>query len=785
MPVIWITISFAAGLIAADSLSWNNLVWFLVGSIFSLFSCITLWFTRKRISDLISLSWGLILAVILAFFLGVIRYQISLPDYQDPTYILNHAGGAVPVKITGVVVDYPDQRDQIVNLQIKAESIQGSKEEPLIPLKGLFLAKAPVETRVSYGDRVLVVGFLKVPPEDEDFNYREYLYRQSIDVYITRAEVVILETGQGSVFLGTIYRLKTKALNNIYRLWPDPEASLLAGILLGVETGISESVQKAFRETGTTHIIAISGFNITIVAGFFSRFFSRIMNPRKGAFAALAGISIYTILVGADAAVVRAAIMGGLSILAQQIGRRQHGLNAAALASLVMMLFNPQLPWDVSFQLSLSATLGLVLYADPLSAWFLELCSRFFPLEVAQRITQPVSEFVLFTFAAQLTTLPVMIYHFHSFSLTTFLANPAILPVQPPIMVLGGLALILALVWFPLGKLAGPLVYPFVLFTIRVVEWFSRLPIKAAHLGQVDIIWIILFYAILLLVTFYFPLLLQMRRYLTPSLAVSCLALLALFVWRIIFSTPDGNMHFYLLDVGTGSAIYLESPSGDRVLINGGISTKLLSDHLGRKLPPFKRDLDLMLVLSPQAQDLDALTGNLPRFVPEKVVWLGDPSLCWESENLRSSLDEGRIPLVFAEEGQTLIFRDSMKIHILSASSRGGTVLVEYEDFRAVLPYGITNEIRTGFHNGRDIGEVSVLLLADNGYQSSNPSDWIDNLHPQLVLLSVGIKDSQGLPNRGLIDRLAGYSLLRTDQHGTIHLSTNGKKLWIRVERLD
>ncbi|RLD07708.1 MAG: hypothetical protein DRI65_04095 [Chloroflexota bacterium] len=785
MPIIWTTISFAAGLIAADSLSWNNLVWILVGLIFSLFSGITLWFTRKRISDLPSLSWGLILAVILAFFLGGIRYHISLPDYQDPAYILNYAGRSVPVQITGVVVDYPDQRDQIVNLQIKAESIQGKKEEPPIPLKGLLLAKAPVETRVSYGDRVLVVGFLKVPPEDEDFNYREYLFRQSIDVYLTRAEVVVLETGQGSVFLGAIYRLKTKALKNIYRLWPDPEASLLAGILLGVESGISESVQKAFRDTGTTHIIAISGFNITIVAGFFSRFFSRIMNPRKGAFAALAGISIYTILVGADAAVVRAAVMGGLSIFAQQIGRRQHGLNAAALASLVMMLFNPQLPWDVSFQLSLSATLGLVLYADPLSAWFLRLCSRFFPLEVAQRITQPVSEFVLFTFAAQLTTLPVMIYHFHSFSLTTFLANPAILPVQPPIMVLGGLALILALAWFPLGKLAGPLAYPFVLFTIRVVEWFSRLPIKAAYLGQVDIIWIILFYAILLLVTFYFPLLLQLRRYLTPSLAASSLALLALIVWRIIFSTPDGKMHFYLLDVGTGSAIYLKSPSGDRVLINGGPSTKLLSDHLGRKLPPFKRDLDLVLVLSPQAQDLDALTGNLPRFVPEKVVWLGDPSLCWESENLRFSLDEDRIPLMFGEEGQTLIFRDSMRIHILSASSRGGTVLVEYGDFRAVLPYGITNEIRAGLHDGRDIGEVSVLLLADNGYQSSNPSVWIDNLHPQLILLSVGIKDSQGLPNRGLIDRLAGYSLLRTDQHGTIHLSTNGEKFWIRVERLD
>lgn len=785
MPVIWITISLTAGLIAADNLSWNTLTWVLVGVGLSLVSGIFLWLSRKRIRDLTSQSWVLILAVILAFFTGAVRYQKSLPDYQDPDYILNYAGRSVPVQITGVVVDYPDRRDQIVNLLIRAESIDENKGDPPTSLKGLLLAKTPVETRVSYGDRVLVVGFLKIPPEDEDFNYRGYLERQGIDVYISRAEVEVLESGQGSIILGAIYRLKARALDNIYRLWPDPEASLLAGILLGVESGISEQVQKAFRETGTTHIIAISGFNITIVAGFFSRFFSRIMNPRRGAAAALIGISIYTILVGADAAVVRAAVMGGLSIFAQQIGRRQHGLNAAALASLVMMLFNPQLPWDISFQLSLSATLGLVLYADPLTDWFLRLCSRVFPQDVAQRITQPVSEYVLFTFAAQLTTLPVMIYHFHSFSLTTFLANPAILPVQPPIMVVGGLALIMALVWFPLGKLAAPLVYPFVLYTIRVVEWFSRLPIKTAHLTQVDIIWIMVFYAALVLITFYYPLLLQLSRYITPSLVVGCLTLTVLFIWRMIFSVPDRNLHFYLLDVGTGSAIYLESPSGDRILINGGPSTRLLSDHLGRKLPPFTRDLDLLLVISPQAQDLDALAGNLPRFEPKKIIWLGDPSLCWEAENLRARLDENRIPVILGEEGQTLVFRDSLRIEILSESSRGGILLVEYEDFRAVLPFGIMNEIRANLQEGREIGEVSVLLLADNGYQSSNPSIWIDNLHPQLALLSVGIKDSQGLPNRGLIDRLAGYSLLRTDQHGTVHLTSNGKKLWIRVERLD
>ena len=785
MPVIWITISLTTGVIFADSLSWDirSWVWFALGSCLTVAAA--LYFLRKKTPAISSWMGGLILGVTIAFSLGGIRFLAALPDFQNPAFITNCINQKYSLVLSGVVIDFPDDRDQITNLLVRVESIHGSQDEEIQPANGLILAKIPVENQIAYGDYVRLTGNLTLPPEDEDFNYREYLKRQNIYAYMSRAEVEVLASNQGNALFRIIFALKTRALEILYQLWPDPEASLLAGILLGVESGISDHVQKAFRETGTTHVIAISGFNITIVAGFFSRFFSRFLNPRKGALAAMLGIGFYTLLVGADAAVVRAAVMGGLSIFAQQIGRRQHGLNAAALASFVMIIINPQLPWDISFQLSLSATLGLILYADPLAGWFLRLSSRFLPLEKAQKITQPVSEYVLFTFAAQLTTLPVMIYHFRAFSLKTFLANPAILPVQPPIMVIGGLALILALVWFPLGRIAAPLVYPFVLYTIRVVELFSRLPIRTNQIGEVGVGSIALFYIVLLLFTFGSPLMIRIRSILTPTLAAGGLALGVVLVWRLYFSAPDGNLNFYLLDVGAGSGIYLESPSGQRILINGGTSTKLLSDHLGRKLPPFQRDLDVVLITSPLEQDLDALADNLLRFVPATVVWLGDPFLCWEAENLHAQLEQNQIPLIFGEIGQTLVLSDGVRIKIVAESPRGGTVLIEYLDFRALLPFGITAEAREGLRMGKDLGELTVLYLADNGYQSSNPSAWINNLHPRLVLLSVGIKDSRGLPDRGLLDRLGGYSLLRTDQHGTIHLSTDGKQFWVKVERFD
>jgi len=782
MPIIWITCSFFAGVISADILPWKFFIWVLLGIGGSLVLIGLFWLKYPGYQKLSAFPRGMILILFISFILGGSRYLTALPDFEDPEYLTNYADKNSSVIITGVINDFPDSRDQVTNLQVKTERIQISHWEEDFPVQGLLLAKIPVEKKPKFGDRVQLTGYLETPPEDEDYSYREYLNRKGIYVYLPKAEIVVLEHGQGNLVLRGIFELKSRALEILYRLWPDPEASLLAGILLGVETGIPDQVQQAFRDTGTTHIIAISGFNITIVAGLFSRFFSRLLNPRQGAVAAVMGIGLYTLLVGADAAVVRAAVMGGLSIFAQQIGRRQHGINAAALASLIMILINPQLPWDISFQLSLSATLGLILYADPFAQRFFKFSSRFLPEQTAQRITQPVSEYILFTFAAQLTTFPVMLYHFHSFSLNTFLANPAILPVQPPIMLVGGLALILGLIWFPLGVAAAPLVYPFVLYTIRVVEWFSRLPFRTLYTGEIGVGWIALLYLCLGVITFGGSVITWFIAALKPSLIAVGFGIVLIICWQAVFIAPDGRLHLYLLDIGTGSAVYLVTPSGEKILINGGPSTKRLSDHLGRRQPAFKRELNTILIASPVEQDIDALAGILPRFLPEEVYWLGDDSLCWEAENLRNELEKNSIPIIYGEPGQILELGDGVKITVLAESRRGGTLLIEYKNFRSLFPYGISEEYREEIRMGRDIGNVTLLMAADNGYQSSNPSEWIRNLNPQILFLSVGIKDSQGLPDRGLIDRLAGYS---TDQHGSIHITTDGKQIWVYVDKLD
>ncbi|HBY08052.1 MAG TPA: hypothetical protein DEH22_09815 [Chloroflexi bacterium] len=529
---------------------------------------------------------------------------------------------------------------------------------------------------------------------------------------------------------------------------------------------------------------------MAVVSALFVGIFGRLFGHRKGAIGAVIGLGLYTVLVGADPAVVRAAIMGGFAIFARQVGRRQQALNTMAFTAALMALHNPQVPWDVGFQLSFAATLGLVLYAQPMQDGFANLLARRMGKSKARKIAAPVGEYVLFTFAAQITTLPIMAYHFGSISWVAFLANPAILPAQPPIMTLGGLTLILGVIWLPLGKMAAPLAWPFVLYTIRAVEFFAGFPSGMIALGDFSLVWVILFFAVLFGLTVgWQPIrtwLAARRENLAQGIAIPVLVVLGvatIFIWRTAFTAPDGLLHLTIFDVGSGDALLLQTPGGNSVLINGGPSAARLSDGLGRRLPPFQKELDWLVVASPRAEQIAALPRTLERFPPKNVLWAGAPSPSREADYLRETLTSLDIQVADALPGQALDLGDGASLTVLTASEHGAVLLLEWDHFRVLLPLGATPEDLEFLQMGRKMGDVSVLLLADQGYAALNPPEWISNLRPQLVLLSVAADDRNGRPDRETLDALGGYSLLRTDQHGWIQIVTDGEQMWVEVEQ--
>ena len=406
LPLMWFSLAFLAGIVLASLVSLHILVWIgLV--ILSIILIILSRFLAPRLASFPFLPFALTL--LFALLLGATRYQASVPSF-NAFHIAFYNDRDYDLLVTGALIEPPDYRDNYTNLRLSVSRVDTGDRE--LPVSGLLLARVSSNQVFHYGDILRLRGKLKTPPENEDFSYRDYLAAQHIHSYMSNAEVTVLPGKGGNPFSRAMYSFKEKSLNNIYRIFPDPESSLLAGILLGVDTGLTDELQQAFKDTGTAHIIAISGFNISIIAGLFVTFFSKFLGPRRGALLAVIGIAFYMLLVGADAAVVRAAIMGSFALLAKQVGRRQFALNTLLAVALIMCLWNPLYVWDVGFQLSFFATLGLILYADPFSQFANRIIEKYFPASTAEKFAELFSEFVLLTLAAQVTTIPIMAYHF-------------------------------------------------------------------------------------------------------------------------------------------------------------------------------------------------------------------------------------------------------------------------------------------------------------------------------------------------------------------------------------
>ncbi len=742
MPLFWISLAFLSGILLAPSLNLPLLGWSLLALLIfilllppisrRLSSRLPTSFTRLAENLKLSSS-TMFLLVILFLSIGAIRYQLDQPTI-DPSFIAYYNDQSTETIMDGVLVEPPDVRDTFVNLRLRIDQLHQVNEDQFIPVQGLLLVRVSTSTSFLYGDRIRLQGHPETPPENEDFSYRDYLANQGIFSYISYPSSSLLQHGEGNPIYSALYAFRQHAIDVVYSLFPDPEASLLAGILLGVQSGIPQDVQDAFRLTGTSHIIVISGFNITIIAGLFTFMFSRLLGERRGAIVAAIGIIFYTLLVGANPAVVRAAILGMLTLLGHQVGRRQVGLNSLAIVGAAMAFVTPTVLWDVSFQLSFAATLGIMLYAEPFTNWFINFAARFIPHDKAHRLAGPVGEYFLLTLAAQLTTLPLMIYYFKRISLTSLIANPLILPAQPPLMVLGGLSVLTAMIFRPLGQLFAWATWPFTAYTIRMVEWLSDVPHGSIPLGQIAFPLILLFYAVLFTLTFARPRLTGMFARLSPAIPLTIMGVLTVMIWKAAFYAPDGLLHVTILDIGTGDAVLIQTPTGRSVLINGGPSTIRLSDALGRRLPPFNRSLDWLVIADIDNEDLSGLTGNLERFTPANVLWSGNTYGTRSATDLWTALLTTSTPITRMQSGQSLDLGSGASMQVLSIDPRGAVLFLEWENFRLLLPMGMDFNTLDNLQHNSSMRNISAVLLGESGYAPLNPPDLLSFLHPQLAL---------------------------------------------------
>lgn len=648
----------------------------------------------------------------------------------------------------------PVEGDRTSRFYAEIESGENQQGAPF-HLSGKALIEISVGSEFDYGDRIRIYGAAETPPENESFSYREYLAHEGIYSLFSYPYVELVEKNAGNPLMQVIHSYREHAYQAIGLILPQPESALLSGILLGLDDDIPADVEAAFRETGTAHIIAISGFNIAVVASFTFWMFRRVTLRWNAAVLSITVLFLYSIFVGWQPAVIRAAIMSSMAILGGLIGRRGAGMNTLAFTAALMCFFNPFLPWNISFQLSFTATLGLILLGDPMQRSFSTWLEGRIPKDKAKKIAQIVGEYLLLTIAAHVATLPVIAFQFQRISLTALIANPLILPAQPMLMVLGAIAVFVASLFVPAGKLLAYLVLPLASYTIRVVEKLAELPGELL-IGSLPP-WLII--GVYLLAFAWLGFREKLNQHITPSVMLISASLITVVLWKGALARPDGNLHLVLPDIENSNAIILNTPGGKTILLNGATSSSLLTSAVEQRLSIFDRELEALFITDSKATTICGLVSLVEDLGVQQCFWgSGVPSsrtARWLESGLRSS-GAGSMLL---EQGQVFQVEEGIFLDVLENSSEATSLLVNQGNFKALIPGGIpASDLmnKPALRSGMTV--VILIYLDQDGASSEN---WMA-LKPMTVIFN----DS---------DRLVPVpGWLNSSQYGTIEIISDG-----------
>ncbi len=567
---------------------------------------------------------------------------------------------------------------------------------------------------------------------------------------------------------------------------PPREAELARGFVLGEDESVDEETKEEFRRSGLSHLLAVSGENVTLLALLAMPLLGALGIPlRERLFWVLALIAVYVPVAGAGPSIQRAGVMGAIGVLATLGGRRASRLYALALAALVTLAVDPGIAADIGWQLSFAAVLGILLVGAPLRRALLARLG-------AGRWRRALADGLAATVAATLATAPLIAYHFETLSSTTLVANVLAMPAVAPAMWLGmcsaGLAQVPGLPLGPLNLLDALLLA----YIAQVASWCAG-PDWAELRVHLDGAGLALSYlglggiGLLCLIARRFRARLPSVRPPVPARPLLAVVIAVAAVVLAIGPTrgsgaaplPLHGLRVVVLDVGQGDAILLEPTRAPAVLVDGGPP----GDGLAGKLEDAGvGELGAAVITHDQsdhAAGIEELLGRLPigrlafarldrRVLAEARAAGVEPERIAAGQELRS----GALHLqVLWPPGELLsgpVEDPNQLALVIEARWRGFSMLLTADAEAEAVPL--------------DPGPVDVLKVAHHGSDDAGLGELLDQTRPQLAVISVGADNPYGHPTAGTLATLAQHAVptLRTDEDGDVVIDVEGGR--IRVD---
>lgn len=641
-----------------------------------------------------------------------------------------------------------------------------------------FIIYFPKEIEVEIGQVFYVKATFEKPTEMRNrggFNYAKYLYSQNICGILeieSEKDIFLKELPKFNI----VNEIRESIINVFEKIFPRNDVGIMLGMIIGDTSYITEETKNNFKNAGITHLLAVSGSNITYIIIFTKFLFDKLIGRKNSNYVVIIFLIIFMLVAGSSPSVVRATIMGIIIIIAEMISKKTNIYASLSASALIILIYNPLSIFDIGFILSFGGTIGIVLFYEKINAWII---NRF---SVKNSILIFIVETLSVTLSAQIVLTPIICYAFNTISFISILVNILIVPISGILTILGLITYIIGIIYFPVAKFFGYSIFIIIRIITNVAHMFSKVPFSCILVITPKIYWIIIYYLII------YKFIFKVRNRVMNSF-LYILIIICIFIELL----PHDYLEINFVDVGQGDCTYIETRSGKNILIDGGGSENSDYDVGENILLPYildrqKMKIDLMIISHMHEDHIEGLITIIETIKVERII-IGQ---CNNNDLHKKLLDVSskkgiKTETVFA--GET-IYIDDIKIDVLYPSKN--TKIDENENNNSLilkLIYENVSVLFTGDIEKESEEKISrninadILKVAHHGSKTSSSEKFINRVNPQICLIGVGRNNKFGHPNFEVIERLKNNDsiIYRTDESGEINIKIKEDKIYINT----
>lgn len=676
---------------------------------------------------------------------------------------------------------------------------------------------------LKYGDKIRFSGeFIEATKQRNygGFNYKQYLKTLKIYGSIKVEEIEIIASNQTNLFFRITNEIAFNIKQKIDSFMKKEDAAILKGLLLGDTTEIADEIQENFRISSISHILAVSGMHVTYVIIGIKMLFESHLGKRKTKFIIIIFLILYTFITGFSPSIVRASVMGILLVGAEILHRKNDIWNSIAISLLLILFYNPFLIMNVGLQFSYLGTIGIIVFHKNILKLLKDIKTKNkkWKYQYNKKIIKfinKVKEVLAVSISAQLTILPVMIYHFNLLGIYFFITNLLVSIIIGPIIMLGAIAIFFSIFLFPITQILG-VILEILIKSLIVISNFSKIPFSKIYVATPKIYDIILYFILIFLFNLLYTLYHSKELNRTQMRARNLIALIRYKVFmnrgkykKIIFipvfiiifiSITPKKLNIHFVDVGQGDCTFIVTPRKQTILIDGGGSTSKEYDVGKNTLLPYVLDrgytkLDYIFI---SHFDQDHVAGILTILEELKVETVIIPKQEENTENYQKFLElikEKRIKVNIVKKGDRVNIEKNVYFDILwpekeqikeNVINNNATVMKMYYGNFSILFTGDIEEkaeekILKVYEGKERLLNANILKVAHHGSKTSTTEKFLKWVNPKAALIGVGKNNLFKHPSEKTIENLRKHNvtIYRTDENGeiTITIDKNGEFL--------